>query len=264
MVDAVAAFAGPEPRVLDLGCGPGSLSARVLDRIPGASVVAIDADPVLLAIGRGALGEGRQLEFIDADLRTDWVSRLPSPGPYDAAVSTTALHWLRLEQLIHLYHALASGPPPRRGVPRWRPARLRPRSARDRGGSARGAGRVARCPRGCRGLRRVVGGRRRRARTSRLRSRSANGAGTRIPTRTRPTATSSTGPRCSPPDSSRWERCGSTLPIASWWRSADGSGPTPTGDARAHRPVSITLHKYHPEGAWQRRRDRCTLRHVWG
>ena len=56
MVDAVAAFAGPEPRVLDLGCGPGSLSARVLDRIPGASVVAIDADPVLLAIGRGALG----------------------------------------------------------------------------------------------------------------------------------------------------------------------------------------------------------------
>ncbi len=36
MVDAVAAFAGAEPRVLDLGCGPGSLSARLLDRIPGA------------------------------------------------------------------------------------------------------------------------------------------------------------------------------------------------------------------------------------
>src|SRR4029077_9198419 len=106
MVDAVAAFAGPEPRVLDLGCGPGSLSARVLDRIPGASVVAIDADPVLLAVGRGALGEGRQLEFVDADLRADWVSRLPSPGPYDAAVSTTALHWLRLAPRIPLYHAL--------------------------------------------------------------------------------------------------------------------------------------------------------------
>ena len=42
MVDAVAAFAGPEPRVLDLGCGPGSLSARVLDRVTGAGVVAID------------------------------------------------------------------------------------------------------------------------------------------------------------------------------------------------------------------------------
>ena len=107
MVDAVAAFAGPEPRVLDLGCGPGSLSARVLDRLPGASVVAIDADPVLLAIGRGALGARTNLQFVDADLRADWVSALPSPGPYDAAVSTTALHWLGLEQLLVLYQTLA-------------------------------------------------------------------------------------------------------------------------------------------------------------
>jgi SAM-dependent methyltransferase len=107
MVDAVATFAGPEPRVLDLGCGPGSLSARLLDRIPGASVMAIDADPVLLAIGRGALGDRTGLQFLDADLRADWVSALPSAGPYDAAVSTTALHWLGLEQLVHLYHTLA-------------------------------------------------------------------------------------------------------------------------------------------------------------
>jgi hypothetical protein len=69
--------------------------------------VAIDADPVLLAIGRGALGNTPHLQFVDADLRADWVSALPSPRPYDAAVSTTALHWLGLEQLIHLYHALA-------------------------------------------------------------------------------------------------------------------------------------------------------------
>ena len=107
MVDAVAAFAGPEPRVLDLGCGPGSLSARILERIPGAHVVAIDADPVLLAIGRGALRAQERLQFVDADLRAGWVSALPSPGPYDAAVSTTALHWLGLEQLLHLYHTLA-------------------------------------------------------------------------------------------------------------------------------------------------------------
>src|ERR1700686_5323600 len=71
MVDAVAAFAGPEPRVLDLGCGPGSLSARVLDRVPGATVVAIDADPVLLAIGRGALAANHRLSFLDSDLRAD-------------------------------------------------------------------------------------------------------------------------------------------------------------------------------------------------
>jgi len=107
MVDAVAAFAGPDPRVLDLGCGPGSLSSRVLDRLTGATVVAIDADPVLLAIGRGALGGNQRLQFVDADLRADWISALPSAEPYDAAVSTTALHWLSLEQLVRLYQTLA-------------------------------------------------------------------------------------------------------------------------------------------------------------
>jgi SAM-dependent methyltransferase len=107
IVDALAAFVGPEPRVLDLGCGPGSLSARVLRRLPGATVVAIDTDPVLLAIGRGALGANDGLSFLDTDLRSDWVRTLPDPGPYDAAVSTTALHWLGLEQLVRLYRTLA-------------------------------------------------------------------------------------------------------------------------------------------------------------
>jgi SAM-dependent methyltransferase len=107
IVDALTAFVGPTPRVLDLGCGPGSLSARVLEGIPGASVVAIDADPVLLAIGRSALG-GDRLAFVDTDLRGDWVDALPSAGPYDAAVSTTALHWLGLNELVRLYQTLAA------------------------------------------------------------------------------------------------------------------------------------------------------------
>ena len=54
IADVVAAVAGDRPRVLDLGCGPGSLSLRLLDRLPGASVVAVDADPVLLTLGRRA------------------------------------------------------------------------------------------------------------------------------------------------------------------------------------------------------------------
>ena len=107
MVDALAAFAGREPRVLDLGCGPGSLSARVLHRLPGATVDAVDADPVLLAIGRGALAGNTTLTFVDADLRSNWVDALPPAGPYDAAVSTTALHWLGLDQLVRLYRTLA-------------------------------------------------------------------------------------------------------------------------------------------------------------
>jgi SAM-dependent methyltransferase len=104
---ALAAAVGAEPVVLDLGCGPGSLSVRVRERIPGARVVAVDADPVLLAIGRGALGDDRRIDFVDADLRADWAERLPSRR-FDAAVSTTALHWLSLSELVRLYSTLGS------------------------------------------------------------------------------------------------------------------------------------------------------------
>src|SRR3984957_21138963 len=53
LIDAVEAGAGrPDPLVLDLGCGPGSLSVRLLARLPEANVVAVDADPVTLSLGR--------------------------------------------------------------------------------------------------------------------------------------------------------------------------------------------------------------------
>jgi len=45
-IDAVQECAGrPDPLVLDLGCGPGSLAVRLLGRIPAATVVGIDASP---------------------------------------------------------------------------------------------------------------------------------------------------------------------------------------------------------------------------
>jgi len=108
IIDALVAFAGVAPRVLDLGCGPGSLSARVLERLPRAEIAAIDSDPVLLAIGRDALRSLPRLHFVDADLRTDWMARLPIPPPFDAAVSTTALHWLDLPDLVRLFRSLAT------------------------------------------------------------------------------------------------------------------------------------------------------------
>src|SRR5258708_40023169 len=80
LIDAVQECAGrDDPLVLDLGCGPGSLAVRLLDRIPAASVIAIDTDPLLLGLGRAAWsgrswadsGSGRlgSLRFADLDLR---------------------------------------------------------------------------------------------------------------------------------------------------------------------------------------------------
>ena len=110
LIDAVEEGTGrADPLVLDLGCGPGSLAVRLLDRIPMATVVAVDADPLLLALGRAAYGEVTGLRFADLDLRQPgWSARLGLGRPADAAVSTTALHWLREEALRALYAELVA------------------------------------------------------------------------------------------------------------------------------------------------------------
>lgn len=110
LIDAVAEAVGrPDPLVLDLGCGPGSLSTRLLDRIPAATVVALDADPLLLAIGRAAEPDRAGLRFTDRDLRVaGWSAGLGLDRPADAAVSTTALHWLSEPELRAMYAELAT------------------------------------------------------------------------------------------------------------------------------------------------------------
>jgi SAM-dependent methyltransferase len=110
LIDAVEEAAGrPDPLVLDLGSGPGSLAVRLLDRMPAATVLAIDADPLLLALGRAAYPGRAGLRFTDLDLRSPgWASRLGLARPADAAVSTTALHWLTVPALRAMYAELAT------------------------------------------------------------------------------------------------------------------------------------------------------------
>ncbi|MFI7030752.1 class I SAM-dependent methyltransferase [Microbispora rosea] len=110
LIDAVEAGMGhPDPLVIDLGCGPGSLSARLLDRLPGATVVAVDADPLLLSLARAAYGDRDGLRLADLDLREPgWSRALGLDRPADVAVSTTALHWLAEPHLRAVYAELAT------------------------------------------------------------------------------------------------------------------------------------------------------------
>ncbi|MGN9908899.1 class I SAM-dependent methyltransferase [Phytohabitans sp. LJ34] len=104
MVRALGAAVGDRFTVLDLGCGPGSLSQRVLDAYPEATAVAVDADPLLLRLGRNALtGYDDRLRWVDADLRDPSWTSLVGVGRVDAVVSTTALHWLEPGALFALY-----------------------------------------------------------------------------------------------------------------------------------------------------------------
>lgn len=97
---------GDELHVLDVGCGPGSFSRRVLARFPGARVTAVDLDPLMLALAGASLQEfGSRVTFIRADMAAADAFR-SFGGALQAAVSSTAIHWLLPEQQAALYRRI--------------------------------------------------------------------------------------------------------------------------------------------------------------
>ncbi|WP_162467280.1 class I SAM-dependent methyltransferase [Streptomyces cavernae] len=107
MLDMVEALVGTEPRVLDLACGTGSITARLLQRFPGAVSTGVDLDPALLAIAGGTFTGDDRVTLVTADLKDPrWPERLPYES-YDAVLTATALHWLHTEPLAVLYGQIA-------------------------------------------------------------------------------------------------------------------------------------------------------------
>ncbi|MWA07859.1 class I SAM-dependent methyltransferase [Streptomyces sp. BA2] len=106
LLDQVEQAVGPQPRVLDLACGLGSLTDRLLRRFPGARCTGVDLDPVLLTIARGRFMEDSRAAFVSADLRDEaWLSKLPAHD-YDAVLTATSMHWLSTDELRVLYQQL--------------------------------------------------------------------------------------------------------------------------------------------------------------
>ena len=103
LADIVEAVGGPAPRVLDLACGTGSISRRLLARLPGARTVAVDVDPALLAIATASLGGDPRVRIVRADLGDPaWAQAVGEAG-FDAVVTATALHWLPEPTLRRVY-----------------------------------------------------------------------------------------------------------------------------------------------------------------
>ncbi|SER42097.1 trans-aconitate 2-methyltransferase [Streptomyces sp. yr375] len=95
---------GDPPRIGDLGCGPGTLTAHLADRWPTARVTGYDNSPRMLA--DAAAHAGARLDFAHADLTT-WAPT----ETYDLLVSNAALHWVpgHLEALPGWLDGLAPG-----------------------------------------------------------------------------------------------------------------------------------------------------------
>ncbi|MFI6508535.1 class I SAM-dependent methyltransferase [Streptosporangium sp. NPDC050855] len=77
----------PGERIVDLGCGTGTLTAEITSR--GAYVLGVDGSPAMIEKARA---EYPGLDFVVADGGDFTVSR-----PYDAVFSDAALHWMGRE-----------------------------------------------------------------------------------------------------------------------------------------------------------------------
>ncbi|NVM99244.1 trans-aconitate 2-methyltransferase [Arthrobacter sp. SDTb3-6] len=112
--DLTARITADAPRhVVDLGCGPGNLTATLARRWPGASVQGLDSSPEMVAAAQGG-GTGHDagnrrpanLAFALGDIG-QWA---PGPGT-DVVVSNAALQWVPGHQglISGWLGALASG-----------------------------------------------------------------------------------------------------------------------------------------------------------
>jgi tRNA (cmo5U34)-methyltransferase len=113
MLDALVAalpFPSQRPvRIVDLGCGTGTVSWLVKQRFPNAKVHCVDLSPRMLALAAHKLAGGDGITFEQADLQT-YAFR----GTYDAVVSSLALHHLepgagKARVFRRIWRALAPG-----------------------------------------------------------------------------------------------------------------------------------------------------------
>jgi trans-aconitate 2-methyltransferase len=92
-------------RVVDLGCGPGTATVRLLDRWWGADVVGVDSSPAMIERAAALSVPGR-LTFEVGDVRT-W----SPPAPVDVIVCNAVLQWIpgHVDLLPDLLGAVAPG-----------------------------------------------------------------------------------------------------------------------------------------------------------
>ena len=108
-VDLLSRVPAETPRVVvDLGCGPGNLTALLADRWPGAAVSGIDSSPEMIDAASDIVG----ITWEVGDLR-EWAR--PDPlalrAPVDVLVSNATLQWVpeHLELLPRLLDRVAPG-----------------------------------------------------------------------------------------------------------------------------------------------------------
>ena len=91
--------------ILDIGAGYGALTSFLLGEFPNAKAVCHDGSAEMLALGRNRLAKLKgRVKFVQSDLsKTGWSKKLK--GPFDAVVSSIAIHNVREPDIISSIYA---------------------------------------------------------------------------------------------------------------------------------------------------------------
>lgn len=96
-----------DERLLDVGCGTGSLAALLATQAPGAKVHGIDPDPDVLRQARAkASGHGVNVGFHEGFLSKAF---LESQAPFDVITSSLVLHQVPLEGKAEILSMIRMG-----------------------------------------------------------------------------------------------------------------------------------------------------------
>jgi trans-aconitate 2-methyltransferase len=89
---------------LDAGCGSGRVTAELLERLPGGSLIAVDGSEAMIEKAKERLGE--RVSYLVADL-----AKLTVEEPVDLIFSTATFHWIPDHDCLfrHLHAALRPG-----------------------------------------------------------------------------------------------------------------------------------------------------------
>ncbi len=113
MLDVVARCLSPISNcILELGCGTGELSLKILKRCPNAQLTVIDYSPRMLQYAKAkieAAGYAERWISIEADFG-DWANnpdKLEINSSFDACVSSLAIHHLTDEMKLKLFQQIS-------------------------------------------------------------------------------------------------------------------------------------------------------------
>lgn len=109
MLTFVAKTCARVSRVLDVGCGGGTIGIPFLRAYPEAEVVFHDFSDTMLAAARENAGERENASFVSSDMSAPgWTKPLAAFAPFDVIVSGYAIHHLSDERKRAVYNDIFS------------------------------------------------------------------------------------------------------------------------------------------------------------